>query len=443
MSAAGRRGAGVAWSTIDQGVVSGTNFVFGLVVGRMLGPREFGTFGLAFVGWLLIQGVGRALVTQPYLIKNADGRDDDAAWTSYAIAYGCAACAVLGVAGAVVWTTVGGSVGSVVAALALAAPFLFLQDFARLTLVKKGLYRSAISNDAAVGLAQVTGVTLYLLAGRSVGVVVILFGAGAAAGWLLLIVRGHAAPAFSRRAIHAARQARDAGAAWLTGQFAVYWSYSYLSLALVAIVLGSASTGGLRSVQMLFGFVPVIVLGFENFALPHFAREYAAGREVGLRDELARTGLPVVAVMMAGVVLIGSLGGWALVTWFGADYARFAPLAKILAVQYAFTVLSAPLIVGLKASGGARWTFTARVTSLVVVVATLLLLVPRAGIAGAGWAAVASEAASFAIVAAATAITQRRPRAAVAPADLVEAQPVNKGSTLNEKARPVNAEVRP
>ena len=55
------------WSVLDQGVVSGCNFLLGLLLARLLGLNDFGVFTLCWSLLLLTAGIQNALVIYPML----------------------------------------------------------------------------------------------------------------------------------------------------------------------------------------------------------------------------------------------------------------------------------------------------------------------------------------------------------------------------------------
>src|SRR4051794_18347281 len=57
-----------AWAMVDQILSSGTNFVPSLLLARVLGPSDFGTFSLAFLAWFLTLSVIRSALMQPYTL---------------------------------------------------------------------------------------------------------------------------------------------------------------------------------------------------------------------------------------------------------------------------------------------------------------------------------------------------------------------------------------
>jgi len=57
----------VSWAILDQALVSGSNFVSGILLARILGPDEFGRYVLAWTALLLIQALQHAGITSAML----------------------------------------------------------------------------------------------------------------------------------------------------------------------------------------------------------------------------------------------------------------------------------------------------------------------------------------------------------------------------------------
>ena len=55
----------------DQGLISATNFVTLLVLGRALTPSDFGAFALVYTVLIFINSLQSALVTQPHNVLGA------------------------------------------------------------------------------------------------------------------------------------------------------------------------------------------------------------------------------------------------------------------------------------------------------------------------------------------------------------------------------------
>ena len=66
------------WALADQALISATNFATMVLVARVLTPREFGLYSLAYTGLLFTNSVQSSLVTQPHASLGAPR-----AWSAY------------------------------------------------------------------------------------------------------------------------------------------------------------------------------------------------------------------------------------------------------------------------------------------------------------------------------------------------------------------------
>src|SRR3712207_410814 len=187
-----RRGG---WGVADQAFSSLTNFAVGVVVAKLLGPRDFGAFSLAFASYLVVLGASRALSTEPLTIRYSHQLDR---WrpatrgaTGVAFALGAAAAVICALASALV----GGAVGSAYLALAATLPGLLLQDAYRLSFFAGERGRSAFINDV-VWASLLLPAFAVLIATQSVTVFTATFvwGATATGAGLFGLLQSRAVP---------------------------------------------------------------------------------------------------------------------------------------------------------------------------------------------------------------------------------------------------------
>ena len=57
----------INWALTDQAMVSGVNFLTGIVLARYLGIEEFGRFTLAWMAVLLVNSLQSGLIVQPMM----------------------------------------------------------------------------------------------------------------------------------------------------------------------------------------------------------------------------------------------------------------------------------------------------------------------------------------------------------------------------------------
>ncbi len=159
----------VNWALADQAMVSGSNFLTGILLARFLGIEAFGVFTLA---WMLVQfisGIQSALILSPMMSIGPKQAAEQA--QAYYVSVMAQQAIFSSFCFVLVWGAV--KVSGVyfpvwqVAKLALplaSATFAFLmQDFARRFFFTIGRYTSAFLNDAVVYLGQLFVIIYFIL----------------------------------------------------------------------------------------------------------------------------------------------------------------------------------------------------------------------------------------------------------------------------------------
>ena len=157
----------VNWALADQAMISGVNFLTGILLARYLGIEEFGRFTLAWMAVLFVNSIQHAAINSPMMSIGPKQPETEApayygAIIVQQIFFSCAAFALLyaGVrlSGAAFpeWRVEGLALPLAVAALG----FQF-QDFLRRYFFTRGRGAAAFANDAVRYLGQI-GVLIWL-----------------------------------------------------------------------------------------------------------------------------------------------------------------------------------------------------------------------------------------------------------------------------------------
>ena len=122
----------LAWSLADQGVASISNVLLSLVLLRLLDPRSFGGFAVAFTVYLVALNVIRAFCCEPYVMSCAGEATPSRLATArsvlgVAFLLGCGCSAV----GLLTCLLVPTAIGHALLPIALAFPLMALQDVLR------------------------------------------------------------------------------------------------------------------------------------------------------------------------------------------------------------------------------------------------------------------------------------------------------------------------
>ena len=157
----------IRWGLADQALSSLTNFVLGIVVARTVGLTEFGAFGLAFTGYLMVNGVSRAVTGQPLLIRYSGVATS--VWRRGAAA-ATGTAAVIGFASAIgallIAMASDGALSAAFLALALVLPGLMVQDAWRFAFFADNRGRDAFINDLVWAIVQISAYIIAIALGR-------------------------------------------------------------------------------------------------------------------------------------------------------------------------------------------------------------------------------------------------------------------------------------
>jgi O-antigen/teichoic acid export membrane protein len=258
----------IRWGLADQALSSLTNFVLGIVVARTVGLTEFGAFGLAFTGYLMVTGVSRAVTGQPMLIRYSGvatsvWRRGTAAATGTATVIGLASAI-----GALAIAIAGdGALRAAFLALALVLPGLIVQDAWRFAFFADGRGRDAFLNDLVWAIVQITAYVIAIALGRgTVFWAVIAWGGAATLAAFIGIAQARVLPR-PMAARSWSIEHRDLLPSYI-GEVSAYILSGQLVLYAIGLVAGLAVVGALRAAGLLLGPLNVVVQGFYLVAVP-------------------------------------------------------------------------------------------------------------------------------------------------------------------------------
>jgi O-antigen/teichoic acid export membrane protein len=343
----------------DQGVVSLTTFLTGVLLGRLATKEELGLYALGFSALLVFTSVQQAIVSTPYMVNVAKVPEADrAAYAGSsllhqlalaALAAALLACGAL----AAVGTTASARLTLLVAAAAL--PFTLARDFARQLLFARLRFGAALALDAitSVVLFAVLGILASrgLLTARSVHAALgAACGVGVLAWW-----------AFGRRSLEVrpSRAAADFRANWTIGGWSLASGLAGVAGGqlypwLLAGLRGTADAGAFAACASITFVANPLVGGLGNMLAPRTFHAHAARGVAGLRLAMRQATLLLGGVMCVVTPTLLVAGGFLLKVVYGARYQEYGLTVGILSLAQAIEVTSWPLNHGLLAIGRVR-----------------------------------------------------------------------------------------
>jgi O-antigen/teichoic acid export membrane protein len=378
-------------SVIDRLVLSGTNFLTIVVVGRFAGLEELGSFVLAWTMLLLVNVVQESLVASPYIVfVNQTGAQNRRQYSSVALvlqsALSLSAVFLVIVSALGIMAFSGNHEASVIAwCLAVAIPLCSLREFARRFYFSQLSVSKVLVLDVIVTFLQFGGLGLLLfwdlLSPASVLIVIGIANGLPAISWFFQNTSNFQLP---RNSMFARVTKRH----WLFGRQICAGQIADLAVThgvswLIAALLGTAATGVFAACNSIVMAVNPLIFGIGSILLPraaqanysHGARE--VGRIVWKTAALlgASTGVICLAIAVFGPYLVFVLYGlegsseiWSIVSLLA--FAGFAG-AVGLAVEHGLLGVKRP-DVNLKAA----------IFGLVTTFVTALLLIPVIGLTG-------------------------------------------------------------
>lgn len=294
---------------LDQALVSGSNFLTGIILVRGLGLVEFGRFTIAYAILLLANSVQLSFISSPMITLGSLCATPEERRGFVRGIFGvqlifCAAASLLAVAGTAVYMSIRHSAGAMGFVLPFASAVIayLLQDWLRRYYFTVGKAAASVGNDAISYLGQVAVLSWlwrahWLTMNTALWAIAVTSGAAFSVGALLeRLGSTRAETRDAWRQSHAL--SIDLGIAnqlqWLVYQGAML---------IGAGVVGAQAAGGVRATQNIVGPVNVAYQAMENIV------------PVRAAEEMKRGGMERVSAFL---LRFGAIGFVALLVFFSA-----------------------------------------------------------------------------------------------------------------------------
>lgn len=377
----GQTARGGAAAAADQAILSLTNFLAAVLLGRSVEPIEFGVYAVGYLALHLARAVQEGVLIQP-LSALAPGMDEGA------FRRHVTGAAVLQVAAAVASSLAALSLGAVLlwtgndvaGPTVLSLWFVLLtwqpQEFLRRVFYARGRVNAAVANTLVASAVRLAVLAIALRAGAVQGEIGLhAIGWGALAGLFLGIFQIREVWTRAAVSVTAVWRSQWALGRWVMAATIGNWLTLEVYPLLTAGLVSFAAAGAYRALQTIVAPVHAYLRTIDTFFTPRIAMLYdRAGRSAVRRQLLWLYGLGGVPIGLGLAVVL--LEPARLLRWFyGTTYAAFSTELTWMAVFYGLWFAYAPLQIALKAVRRTRPIFVANAISL-----TLMLTVGVAAI---------------------------------------------------------------
>ena len=392
---------------LDQGLISGSNFIISILLARWLTPEFYGAYAVAFGIYVLLQLIYGALILEPMAVFGGAAyrrclREYCGSMLWIHLGISVAICLIVGssaaVAHALGWA---GGLSGALLGVALASPCLLLLWFAR-----RAFYLEMSPGRAATGSLLYC---VFLLGGLYLGFrysllspfkVFLLMGIAALVADVFLLIRlrselpmGEPAPVLRESWQRHWRYGR-----WALASCIASWMPTYIFYPLLSTFSGIAQSGELRALMNFFSPLDQTLSALSLLFLPYAAR---------MQAEHGNRGLVSLTRNLMVLSVIGAAVYWGLVVGFRGPIFRLLYAGKYTNVAYLLPVLALGSIfwtagygpaIALRAIESPKSIFAAYSATTLI---SLLVGVPATrafGLKGAVWASNAAEIASFVVL---------------------------------------------
>ena len=372
---------GSYFSILSQALVSGSNFLTGIIIAKATGVSEFGVFSLIAATVLGLQGIQQALITGPMLFMSRVGEEDNDRISQYFMLQ-VLLSAPLAVGAAIALGTFlhQWSAGQLIGIIG-AVFFLQMQEFSRAKLyialwASKVLVLDVTNHGLRLTVLLLLWKSDYLTV--SIAFLVLALTSGITS---LPVVRSLTPQTF-RNCADLAKNSFQYGRWLLLESFAYYLSvplYLYLSSAL----LSDGDTGGLSAAISLLNMPNVLVLGLMNLAVPMARRKLMNEGYEAWRSQLVSTGAVVIAVSLFLYAVISASGSFLLVTVYSPEFAKYANIFPIVGACYCFLAVDTVLAAAFRLAHTPQIGAVTKLWSSIITVSVAYPLISLWGLVGA------------------------------------------------------------
>lgn len=384
----GETARGGAAAAADQAILSLTNFLAAVMLGRSVEPMEFGVYAVGYLGLHLARAVQEGVLIQP-LSALAPGMGEDVfrrhvsgAAVLQVLAAVASSLAALSL-GAVLWWTGNDVAGPTVLSLWFVLLTWQPQEFLRRVFYSRGHVGAAIANTLVASVVRIAVLAVALRAGADQGATGLhAIAWGALAGLVLGIIQSRRVWTRVAVSVTGVWRSQWALGRWVMAATIGNWLALEVYPLLTAGLVSFAAAGVYRALQTIVAPVHAFLRTIDTFFTPRIAKLYdRAGRQAVRRQLLLIYGLCGVPIGLGLAAVM--LEPARLLRWFyGTTYAAFTTELRLMAVFYGLWFAYAPLQIALKAVQRTRPIFVANAISLTLMLTIGVVAIQAWGVRG-------------------------------------------------------------
>ncbi len=372
----------------DQAMVSGVNFLTGLLFARCLGIEEFGRFTLAWMVVLFVNSLQMALVSSPMMAIGPKQERDSlnyyyAAVMGQQLFFGSLSfIAVFFFAKTSNYIFPKWDIKDISLPLACVAFCFQNQDFFRRYFFTRDDVLKAFVNDAISYLGQL--ILLVLLFWKtnmsSTSVLWVIASTSALAIIFALQMMGEvkwSLPIFLKTL-----KRHWAFAKWIAASAILHWSSSNLFFVVTGNVLGASAVGAMKAAQNIMGIASILFQGFENIVPIRASQTLHLYGKKTMFKYLGKVTFGGVGILLC-ISFVAALKPelW-LTLLFGSEYQGYGYVLRWFSVIYLLMFFGFPIRGGLRALENTKSIFLSYLFATIFTISMSSFLVARFALTG-------------------------------------------------------------
>lgn len=382
-------------AVFDQGMISGTNFVTAILIGRCCGAETLGIYSLVAAAIAMIVGIQDQLITAPYVLYH--NRKTQRTLKRYCgsvllhqfvfsalIAAGILLCLLSG-------PQFSPTVQSVTLVLLIAAPGILLRAFIREIALAHYDVITVVLVDAVVCVSQLAiVVSLFALDAVNLPTVYCVLGAACVVTAAVWMRQNRQRFEFDLQAVQVTWLRNWRFGRWALATHLAGTSTPYIMPWVLFAMRGDKETGLLASCSVIVGVANILLSGLGDFLTPRAATAYATGGIKNLRRILrSMLGLSVLAI--GSVVAVSALFGEQIINvLYDGRFAGTGTMVTVMSLSVLANAFGNVAGNGLWALDKPRANFVADMVTLIFAVATAPMLIGPYGALGAAGSTLAA-----------------------------------------------------
>lgn len=335
----------INWALLDQGLVSGTNFLTVILIARYFGVEEFGMFSIAWMIVLFMNGLQTALVVSPMMsIGPTIEKEQQSSYygaiflQQFLLAFFFSCSLFFGAKIGVILFP-GWGFGPLATVIPVVSFFYLAQDFIRRYFFVLSKFKAVFINDLVSCLGRlVLLAVLFNSMSLTLELTFWVISGTTAIAWVVgffgIEKLGLSWTMFRKTTLRHWSMSK-----WLAPSVVVQWLAGNLFVIAAAAMLGASAAGALKAMQNLLGVFNVLFSALENIIPVRAAVIYCG------RDKAALGGYLLKVATLGGVITLGCMvvviifSEYWVELFYGEEYLQYENLLFGYGVVYLLTFI--------------------------------------------------------------------------------------------------------